>query len=167
MDKKEDEILKKFFSRIEEYICAASLLIMLIIAFANVISRKFLGASWSFTEEITINLFILSSMLGAAVAAKRGAHMGLSALTDLLPKKYQKYITLFTTIIAAVFSLVLIYQGFQVVKFEKQIGQTSPALGWPEWIFGTFVPIGGIFLLIRFLEAGIKALREPEKEEVK
>lgn len=159
--------MKKFLSRIEEYICAVSLLIMLVIAFANVISRKFLGASWSFTEEITTNLFILSSMLGAAVAAKRGAHMGLSALTDLLPKKYQKYVVLFTTIIAVIFSIVLIYQGFQVVKFEMKMKQTSPALGWPEWIFGTFVPIGGVFLLIRFVEACIKAFREPKKEEVK
>lgn len=159
--------MKKFLSKIEEYICAVSLMIMLIIAFANVISRKFLGASWSFAEEITTNLFILASMLGAAAAAKRGAHMGLSALTDLLPKKYQRYITLFTTVVAVIFSLVLIYQGFQVVKFEMEIGQTSPALGWPEWIFGTFVPIGGIFLLIRFLESGIKAFKEPEKEEVK
>lgn len=159
--------MKKFLSRIEEYICAISLLIMLIIAFANVISRKFLGASWSFTEEITTNLFILSSMLGAAVAAKRGAHMGLSVFTDLIPKKYQKFVVLFTTIIAVIFSIVLIYQGFQVVKFEMKMKQTSPALGWPEWIFGTFVPIGGVFLLIRFVEACIRAFKEPKKEEVK
>lgn len=159
--------MKKFFSRIEEYICAVSLFIMLVIAFANVISRKFLGASWAFTEEITTNLFILSSMLGAAVAAKRGAHMGLSVLTDIIPKKYQKFVTLFTTIIAIIFCSVLIYQGFQVVKFEMEIGQTSPALGWPEWIFGTFVPIGGVFLLIRFIEAGIKAFKNSDSEEVK
>src|SRR5690554_2926123 len=152
--------LKKFFSHIEEYICAVSLLIMLVITFANVISRKFLGQSWSFAEEITANLFILSSMLGAAIAAKRGAHMGLSALTDLLPKKAQRYVSLITTLAAIVFSIFLLYQGFGVVAYEMKTGQTTPALGWPEWIFGTFVPIGGVFLLIRFVEFGIKAFKE-------
>lgn len=158
--------MKKFFSHIEEYICAASLFIMLIITFANVISRKFLGASWSFAEEITTNLFILASMLGAAIAAKRGAHMGLSALTDLMPKKFQKYIALITTLVATVFCIFLLYQGFGVVVYEMETGQTTPALGWPEWIFGTFVPIGGVFLLIRFIQAGIKAFRNSGKEGV-
>lgn len=159
--------VRKFLSNIEEYLCGASLLIMLVIAFANVISRKFIGASWSFTEEITANLFILSSMLGAAIAAKRGAHMGLSAVTDLFPQKFQKYVTLFTTIVAIIFCTVLVYQGFGVVAYEMKTGQTSPALGWPEWIFGTFVPVGGLFLLIRFIQAGITAFKENKHEELK
>lgn len=158
--------MKKIFSHIEEYICAASLLIMLSITFANVISRKFVGASWSFAEEITTNLFILSSMLGAAIAAKRGAHMGLSALTDLIPKKFQKYVTLITTLVALIFCIFLIYQGFGVVAYEMETGQTTPALGWPEWIFGTFVPIGGVFLLIRFVQAGIKNFKDSGNEGV-
>lgn len=158
--------MKNTFSRIEEYVCATSLLVMLVIAFANVISRKFLGASWSFAEEITTNLFILSTMMGAAVAARRGAHMGLSALTDLIPTRFQKYVTLITTIVALIFCSFLIYQGFGVVAYEMSTGQTTPALGWPEWVFGTFVPIGAIFLLIRFIEAGIKNFKDSGNKEV-
>jgi len=152
--------LKKLLDNIEEYIVASSLFIMTAIAFANVLSRKLFQASWSFTEEITANLFILASMLGAAIAAKRGSHLGLSILTDLFPKKYQKFVTLISTVAAVVFCIVLIKEGFVLAMQEKATGQLTPALGWPEWIFGTFVPIGGIFIMIRFIQYGIKAFKE-------
>lgn len=152
--------MKNFFNHFEEYILSVSLFIMTSITFANVLARKVFHASWAFTEEITTILFILSSLLGAAVAAKKGAHMGLSALTDLLPKKLQKYVVLITVLAAMVFCGFLIKYGFDMVLTEISFGQTTPALGWPEWIFGMAVPIGGIFIAIRFVQYGINAFKE-------
>jgi C4-dicarboxylate transporter DctQ subunit len=152
--------MKKFIDHFEEYILSASLLIMTFITFSNVLARKVFSASWAFTEEIVTALFILSSLLGAAVAAKKGAHMGLSVLTDFLPKKLQKYVAAFTVIAAIVFCGFLIKYGFTMVASEIRMGQTTPALGWPEWIFGMAVPIGGIFILIRFIQFGVNAFKE-------
>lgn len=151
--------MKYFLDHFEEYILSVSLLGMTVITFANVLARKVFQASWAFTEEITTALFILSSLLGAAVAAKKGAHMGLSVLTDLLPKKLQKYVVLITVIASIIFCGFLIKYGFDMVITEFKTGQTTPALGWPEWIFGITVPIGGIFIAIRFIQSGINAFR--------
>lgn len=159
--------MKKIFNaldKIEEYFVAGSLFVMLSIAFANVLSRKIFKASWSFTEEITANLFILASMLGAAIAARRGSHLGLSLVTDLFPKKFQKYLALLTSALSVVFCAVLIKEGFVIMKQEMATGQLTAALGWPEWIFGSFIPIGGIFLLIRFAQSGIEKFMEEEGE---
>ena len=154
--------MKKIFDNIEEYIVAGSLFTMTAITFVNVLSRKLFKASWSFTEEITANLFILSSMLGAAIAAKRGSHLGLSLITDMFSKKYQKYIALISTLVAMVFCSVLIKEGLVIVRQEMASGQLTPALGWPEWIFGTFIPIGALFILIRFVQFGIRGFKEKE-----
>lgn len=148
--------MKKFLNNIEEYIVAGSLFTMTCIAFANVLSRKIFHASWAFTEEITTNLFILSSLLGAAIAAKRGAHLGLSIFTDFIPKKYQKYIHLFTVICAVVFCGFLFKEGLAVALNEKAHNQLTPALGWPQWIFGMTIPIGAFFILVRYIQYGIK-----------
>ena len=40
---------------------------------------------------------------------------------------------------------------------------------WPEWIFGSFVPIGAFFLTLRFIQvliAEIKTKPESGEEEV-
>ncbi len=148
-------MVKKIINNIEEYIISISLLTMLVIAFANVISRKFLHASWAFTEEITTNLFVLSSLLGAAVAAKRGAHLGLSVLTDFVPQRYQKYVNLISMFSAVLLFALLFRYGIVMVTSQMKYGQTSPALGWPEWVFGLSVPIGAFFLIVRFIQQGV------------
>ena len=53
--------------RLFEVIGVLGLFIMLVIAFGNVVSRYLLPTSWAFTEELTCGLFILVSLLGAAL----------------------------------------------------------------------------------------------------
>ena len=73
--------MMKILDKIEEYLCICCLVVMTALVFANVFSRYVLHASFSFSEEITTNLFVLLSMMGTAIAAKRQAHLGLSIVT--------------------------------------------------------------------------------------
>ncbi len=144
--------MKKILDSFENFILAIGLIIMTFITVINVISRKFLGLSMSFMEELTTAMFILTTLIGSAKAARSGSHLGLSLITDFLPKKYQKYAALITWITAAVFSYYLIRYGFVMVQSEIRMGMRTPALGWPEWWFGMFVPVGGIFIFIRYTQ---------------
>ena len=67
----------------EEIICVLCTIVMTVLVFANVISRYLLHSSLSFSEEITTYLFVLLSMMGTAIAAKRRAHLGLSIIKAL------------------------------------------------------------------------------------
>ena len=64
--KKAQSVLDK----IETVILCVTLFVMLIITAGNVLSRKLLGSSLAFVEELTVILFIFSSLVGAGVAAK-------------------------------------------------------------------------------------------------
>lgn len=142
---------------------SVGLTIMTFITVINVISRKFLGLSMSFLEEITTAMFLLTTLLGAAAAAKRGGHLGLSVLTDLLPKKLQKYVVLITWLAAAVFSVLLLKYGIDMVQSEIRMGITTPSLGWPEAIFGSFVPIGAVFILLRFTQWAFNSIKQSKE----
>lgn len=165
MDSNGGRDLKKILDNIEKYLMAGGLTVMTFITVINVISRKFLGLSMSFLEEITTAMFLLITLLGAAVAAKQGAHLGLSALTDLLPKKLQKYVAIITWLAAVVFTVLLVKYGISMVQSEIRMGITTPSLGWPEAIFGSFVPIGAVFILIRFTQWTYNTLKQ--QKEVK
>lgn len=156
--------MKKFFSNFENYILAFGLTVMTFITVINVISRKFLGLSMSFLEEITTSMFLLTTLLGAAAAARKGAHLGLSALTDLLPKKFQKFVALITWAAAAFLSLFLIKFGIDMVQSEIAMGITTPSLGWPEAVFGAYVPIGGLFIFIRYTQWLVEIFKNAKKE---
>lgn len=156
--------MKKFFNNFENYVLAFGLTVMTFITVINVISRKFLGLSMSFLEEITTSMFLLTTLLGAAVAARKGAHLGLSALTDLLPKKFQKFVALITWAAAAFLSLFLIKFGIDMVQSEIAMGITTPSLGWPEAVFGSYVPIGGLFIFIRYTQWLVEIFKNAKKE---
>lgn len=162
--------LKSFFDFLEkhnpfEWIGVAGLAIMLIVAFGNVLSRYVLPVSWAFTEELTCGLFILVSLLGAAAAIIKGKAMGISILTDHIPEKYQKYVVIIQGIAMFVFSALLFYYGCEMVASELKIGMKTAALGWPEAVFGSFVPIGGFALMIASVLYVIKSLTDLVEKE--
>ncbi|MCR4441850.1 MAG: TRAP transporter small permease [Peptococcaceae bacterium] len=149
----------KIIDYLEEILIVVFLLVMTVITFSNVVSRYVLHASWSFTEEITTNFFVWASFLGAAVAVKRKGHLGLSYLTDFLPPRLQKAAALFAVVVSVTIFVILLKYGIDMVISQYKMGQTTPALGLPEWTFGISVPIGAVFLLIRFVELGYRELK--------
>lgn len=162
--------MKNFLRNIEEILSAICLSIMVIIAFINVIGRYILGASLSFTDEATTYLFVLLSLLGAAIAAKRGAHLGLTIILDVVSPGVEKVLKSIGLVFAVIFSGSIFYYGIFMTMRQFARGQITAGMQWPEWIFGSFVPIGAFFLTIRFLQALIHEIKSPavrdEKEEV-
>ena len=44
--------------------------------------------------------------------------------------------------ISALFCLLIVIFGIQMVISQYQMGQETATMQWPEWIYGSFVPIG-------------------------
>ncbi len=82
--------MSKMIAKIEELIIAVVLAVMSIITFLNVITRNFIQYSLSYTEEITINLFVLLTFVGAAIGVRRGAHFGFTLILEKSPANYKK-----------------------------------------------------------------------------
>ncbi|MDT8901657.1 TRAP transporter small permease [Anaeroselena agilis] len=152
--------MSKLFDAIEDWFLAITLGAMLLLNFGNVLSRYFLNLSMSFTEEITTNLFVWSCFFGAAAAAKRGAHLGLSLFTDMLSAKWQRVCALFVTLLALIMFAVIIWTSIGMVQSQIASKQTTPALGIPEWTMGIAVPVGAAFCFVRFAQAGWLAWRK-------
>ena len=155
----------KLYDNIEKifkWVLILSLTIMATLNFANVISRYLLHASFSFTEEITTNLFVFNTFIAAALGARRGAHLGLTVLADSVSPKIRKFMMFGVNIISSLLFMVLIYFGYGMVKSQFRFGQTTAALGLPEWWFGMAIPLGSFFVMLSFLVAAIEILNKEE-----
>jgi TRAP-type C4-dicarboxylate transport system permease small subunit len=91
-------------------------------------------------------------MLGAANAAKEGSHIGFSLLTDHLPQSTRKGVVAVTMMAAVFFCGYLLIYGAEMVRSEMASGQKTPAIGWPEWVFGLTIPVGAVLLMVHFVE---------------
>jgi C4-dicarboxylate transporter DctQ subunit len=150
---------KVFFRYFEEYVCAVVLSAMTLLTFANVVSRYVFHASFSFSDEITTYLFVLLSLLGAAVAAKRGAHLGFTLITDLVPFAARKVMLAVGFALAVLFCGLLFIFGVKMAMGQFARGQVTAGIQLPEWIFGSFVPFGAFFVTVRFAEALVRTVK--------
>ncbi len=142
---------------IGEYICVFVLLAMVIITFVNVCSRYVFHQSLAASEEITTNLFVLLSLIGAALALKSHSHIGLNLLTDSLKPMMREWFRLLEGVAGTAFFGCLSYQGFLRVMQQYSSGMISAGLAMPMWIYGSWCLLGFLVLLIAFLEIMIGA----------
>ncbi len=154
----------KFLDKIEEGICILCLIAMTVLVFGNVFSRYVLHLSLSFSEEITTNLFVLLSMMGTAIAARRRAHLGLSILTDAVSPRVRRGLLIFGFGLATVFCFAVFFYGIKMVRNEYILGQVTPSMQWPEWIYGCFVPFGAAFMTLRFAQVTLEEIRNRPEE---
>ena len=122
--------MKAILSRIEEVLCVIALVIMTVLTFANVIARYVFSASFSFSEEITTYLFVLLSLLGSAVAARRKAHLGFTALIDIVPENVRRIFHAISFLLATLFSSALFVFGMKMVYSQMSRGQACLCYAW-------------------------------------
>lgn len=155
----------RILDRIEEIVAAVCLSVMTILAFANVVARYVFSASFSFSEEITTYLFVLLSLLGTAIAARRRAHLGLTILVDVVSPKVRRILHIIGYLFAVAFTGAIFYYGILMVISQRQLGQITANMQWPEWIFGSFVPIGALLATIRFAQVLVEEIRGTGEKE--
>lgn len=150
--------MNKILDYIEESLVCVCLVVMTALTFVNVVARYVFSASLSFSEEITTYLFVLLSLLGSAIAAKRGAHLGLTIISDRVGPKAGRVLGVISMAFATAFSALICYFGFFMALNQFNKGQLTAGTQLPEWSFGSFVPIGALFVTIRFGENLVRLL---------
>lgn len=146
---------KKFMNALaglEKLVLEIATVLILVLTVGNVFSRKVIHQSWSFTEELVVAVFVLITLLAAALACRDGELVNLTILTDRLPAQVRKVFLLFSTILSVAFTAVLFKYGLDKVITQMQNGKRTFVLNWPEWIFWSFVPIGSGCMILHFIE---------------
>ena len=137
--------------KIEKFVSCICVSVMAVLVFANVIARYVFNHSLAFSDEMSTYLFVLMSFMGTAIAARRNAHLGLSILTDRVSPQARTILNVITYGIAAIFCLLVVIFGIQMVISQYRLGQETAAMQWPEWIYGMTVPVGAAVLILRYL----------------
>ena len=144
--------LMDFVALVEKAVLAATMIMILVLTVGNVFSRKVIHQSWSFTEELVVAIFVLITLIGAALSAREGGLVGLNLVTERLPKSCKKPVIILITLLSVAFTAVLFKYGLDKVITQMQNGKRTFVLNWPEWIFWSFVPIGAACMILHFIE---------------
>jgi len=148
----------------EKIICAAIFLAMTGLGFANVVVRYGTHYSLAATEEILTSGFLLLTIFGGAIAARRGEHLAVTLVHDALPVFLQRVIFGLSVVLSVVLLAASAYFSWQVLINLMTNGMQSYGLGSPAWYYQAAVPFGFALILIRYLQHAVAVFRGTEAD---
>jgi len=141
--------IKKMLDRSLEILVMTVMAVLTVDVLWQVFTRFILKNPSTWTEELAIFLLIWVSLLGAAVALGRGAHLGIDYLVNKLSIKKKLCTEVFVFLCIALFSLcVMVIGGIDLVISTLKLGQVSPAMGVKIGYVYLAIPISGFFLVL-------------------
>jgi TRAP-type C4-dicarboxylate transport system permease small subunit len=144
---------------IEEFAAAASMSALALITFGNVVVRYATDASFAFTEEISIVLMVIITLLGASLTIAKDKQIRVEFFVNKLPLQFRRLI-IFLSLIPVVATTVILVLTSSATTYDEYVFQvTSPALSVPEWIYSIWLPLLSLLILIRTLSFMIKFWR--------
>lgn len=137
---------------ISKVIIVILLITISVVVFTQVIMRYFFNSGISWSEELCRYSLIWMGMIGTTVAYKKGPLISITALEEMLPGNYRKFLKWFQTFLSFVFFIVFLGISFIALQYAKL--STSPnMLIRMDYIYSVF-PITAIIVLIHIF-AGI------------
>jgi TRAP-type C4-dicarboxylate transport system permease small subunit len=153
-------MLKKISEQGEEAAGVFLLLLMCLLAFVNVLTRYFIRYSFAFTEEIEVAGLVWLTMLGASAGFRTGIHLGFNLLSLRFPVLGKRVLAPLATCLTFTTICLLIWFGASQVRDEISLNVRTEALNIPQWWYTLAIPVGGLLILIRLLEAAWKERRK-------
>ena len=147
-----------WFGRLEELLVAFLLAAMTLVTFAQVVARYIFNYSFVWAFELTTYLFAGLIFLGISYGIRVGAHIGVDALINILPKKIAHLTTIVATLLCMVYSVIVFIGAWSYVATMKMIGIYAQDLPILQWIPRLVLPVGFALMFLRFTQLLITLL---------
>ena len=127
--------------------------------FFNVILRYVFASGITWAEEMTRYTLLWTVFVGAGVVTREGTHVSMEAFFNLWPAKLQRGGLLAIHLFCIATIAVIVYFGISMVRLVVETEQVSEAAFLPMWIIYGAVPVGGILMILGYLETALRQWR--------
>ena len=142
--------LSHWLNRFSEVACSGFLLAMTMVVVLQVICRYILGAALTWSEEFARYGLVWITFLGAGIAFKKRAHMGVQVIVELFSPGVRKIVQVFTIFTILSFLVVAAFKGIDLALFNMK--QYSPAMAIPMGFVYLAVPFGSMVMIVHAAE---------------
>ncbi|MCA0317374.1 MAG: TRAP transporter small permease subunit [Proteobacteria bacterium] len=145
--------------KIEEVLIAAAMAGMALITFGNVVVRYLTSVSFAFTEEYSVVLMVVVTMLGTSLAVAAGRHIRIGYFVDLQrPEIRARFEIGAMALVIVCFGILFVY-GARLTWDEYRFEVLSPGLGHPQWLYTGMLPLLALAVVGRALGRIIRFAR--------
>ncbi|MEH6578021.1 MAG: TRAP transporter small permease [Amphritea sp.] len=163
--KKQNFTFSRLFSLVDNAICKAEVfvlcwgvILMALNSIANVFGRYVFSQSIYFTEELNAFLIVIITFMGLGYVTRKGRHIRMSAIYDMLADKHKKILMIFIAALTALVMFVLAWYAFEYVAKIARRGRVTPALQAPLYLTYVWVVVGFVITGIQYVLTVVKNL---------
>jgi C4-dicarboxylate transporter, DctQ subunit len=141
-----DSILNK----IEGALLIFLLLVMLFMAFGQVVLRNISSGGFVWGDILLRHLVLWIGFLGAALATSGERHINIDILTRYLPERLKGIVAAVSNVFAAVICFLLFRASLTFIEFEI-VNNNTVFAEVPSWIAQIIIPVGYGLLTFHFI----------------
>jgi tripartite ATP-independent transporter DctM subunit len=146
----QESIAVKTSRVLEDGLVVFALLAMALLPLLEIVIRKFYPSGIPGSTIWVQHLALWVGFLGAAIAARRGELLSLTAGSSLLRDRSKRIVDIFTAGISFAVCAVLTKGSLELVGVEREGGRAL-ALGIPVWVAQIIMPIGFALIGLRIV----------------
>ncbi|MFG6577586.1 TRAP transporter small permease [Sulfitobacter sp. 1A15333] len=156
--------MRFLLNEFEKIVCAVLFLGMTLIGFINVVVRYATHYSFAASEEVLTNGFLLLTVFGAAIAARRGQHLAVTIVQDFLPRPAARAVFMLSVVLSVLLLAASAWFSWATLINQMDSGIRSYALGVPAWWYQIGLPFGFALIIIRYLQHAAEMWRAKRQE---
>ncbi len=127
--------------RWEDWVGGVVMSLLTLITFANVLVRYFTNQSFAWTEEISISLMVILTLVAASAAVVRDRHIRVEIVFYGGSKARRRWLGVLTGVATIVAFAILSVLGGQLAWDDYRYEVTSPGIGVPQWWYTVTMPL--------------------------
>ena len=134
-------MIVRWVFRAIEWLLIGLLGVMVVLVFGNVVLRYGFNSGIVFSEEVSRFVFVWLTLLGALVALRERAHLGMNSLIAALPPRGQRAMRFVSDLLILACCLLLAHGAWKqaVIALDDHAPVTGLSMAW---VVGMLVVVG-------------------------
>jgi TRAP-type C4-dicarboxylate transport system permease small subunit len=146
--------------KIEDWLTVVVMGLLSLITFANVLVRYFTDQSFAWTEEFSVFLMIVLSLVAGSASVARNRQIRIEYFADSGSEKRQRALARFGALMVFVLFALIAVLSARVVWDDYRFGETSPGIGVPQWWYTVWLPVMSVAIAGRAMGLFIRRGRQ-------
>jgi TRAP-type C4-dicarboxylate transport system permease small subunit len=156
--------LKSCLANLDLMIAGTVLAILIVLTFAGVIWRYFLGKPFTWLEEVQTACMVWIVFSAAGAAFRMGNHVAIEMIVDLMPRALQKVMTILISVVVVAVLGYLFDKTIGFIQIFLRSGRATSMMKIPFWlIYGIAIP-AYIDMIVSYFYSIWKGVKSEAKE---
>ena len=143
--------------------CTVLATVMAVSILIQVINRNTVQLPLVWCEELARYCMVWLIFVGISAGVKKGSHIGVDALVNILPAGVKRVVNIFTNVLVTGLYGYLTFLSVEITLGIRETGQVSPAMQIPMYLIYAGLIVGLAMSTLRSLQITLDVIRQTEK----